>query len=175
MFKEERKDIKFNWADIGDISAGREHLGESVSVALYRMLQFSVRNSAIKHVGVETANKIFFDAGFASGVAFFNEMMGGKHDDFPAFVRELQRLLREKGIGILRMEETDLDNLRFVLTVSEDLDCSGLPPVGETVCVYDEGFIAGVFQGYTGKQFKVKEVDCWGTGERVCRFVADAE
>lgn len=58
----------------------------------------------------------------------------------------------------------------LVLTVSEDLDCSGLPVFGETVCDYDEGFIAGIFEEYAGKKITAKEVDCWATGDRTCRF-----
>jgi predicted hydrocarbon binding protein len=54
--------------------------------------------------------------------------------------------------------------------LSEDLDCSGLPIFGESVCDYDEGFIAGILEQYTGKKFLVKEVDCWATGDRTCRF-----
>jgi predicted hydrocarbon binding protein len=75
-------------------------------------------------------------------------------------------------VGILRIEKADLENLELVMTVSEDLDCSGLPVIDETVCEYDEGFIAGVLQVYTGKEFHVREVDCWASGERTCRFVA---
>ena len=78
-------------------------------------------------------------------------------------------------IGILRIEEADLDALSFTLTVEEDLDCSGLPVSDETVCEYDEGFIAGILNTYTGKNFVVKEVDCWASGERVCRFNANAK
>ena len=51
------------------------------------------------------------------------------------------------------VEEADAKKLQFVLTVSEDLDCSGLPIFGETVCDYDEGFIAGILEEYTGKKF----------------------
>lgn len=70
------------------------------------------------------------------------------------------------------IEEADEEKLQFVLTVSEDLDCSGLPIFGETVCDYDEVFIAGILEEYTGKKFMVKEVDCWATGDRTCRFEA---
>ena len=63
--------------------------------------------------------------------------------------------------------------MSFTLTVSEDLDCSGLPIYGETVCNYDEGFIAGIFYVYTGKEFNVKEIDCWSTGDRTCRFTVN--
>ena len=64
--------------------------------------------------------------------------------------------------------------MSFVLTVSEDLDCSGLPIFGESVCNYDEGFIAGILEQYTDKKFLAKEVDCWATGDRTCRFEVKA-
>jgi predicted hydrocarbon binding protein len=68
------------------------------------------------------------------------------------------------------VEASDVQNLNFMLTVSEDLDCSGLPIKGVTVCDYDEGFIAGILEAYTGKSYKVREIDCWANGDRVCRF-----
>jgi hypothetical protein len=73
-------------------------------------------------------------------------------------------------IGILRVEKADLEKLNFTLTVAEDLDCSGLPVCEETICTYDEGFISGLLSEYTGRAFDVKEVDCWCSGDRVCRF-----
>ena len=45
--------------------------------------------------------------------------------------------------------------------------------MGETVCNYDEGFIAGILSEYTEKNYKAQEIDCWATGERVCRFRAE--
>jgi hypothetical protein len=54
--------------------------------------------------------------------------------------------------------------------VSEDLDCSGLPVTDETVCDYDEGFLMGILKEYSGKDYSVKEIDCWSSGDRVCRF-----
>jgi len=59
-----------------------------------------------------------------------------------------------------------------VMTVGEDLDCSGLPITGETICHYDEGFIAGILKAYTKQNYVVREVDCWSTGARICRFKA---
>ena len=68
------------------------------------------------------------------------------------------------------VEQADMNKLEFTLTVAEDLDCSGLPDLGHVVCTYDEGFISGLFKSFTGKSFEAKEVDCWCTGDRTCRF-----
>jgi predicted hydrocarbon binding protein len=88
-----------------------------------------------------------------------------------AFVAQLQKVLRDNRMGILRIERMDPERLDFVLTIAEDLDCSGLGFKNETVCEYDEGFLAGIFDTYTGRRFQVREVDCWASGDRVCRFV----
>jgi hypothetical protein len=74
------------------------------------------------------------------------------------------------GIGILRTEKADWANQTLMLTISEDLDCSGLPVSEETVCDFDEGFLAGILAAYSGQEFDVKEINCWLSGGRVCRF-----
>ena len=93
--------------------------------------------------------------------------------DFDTFVSNLTKALVDNKIGILRMETVDPDTGNIVLTIGQDLDCSGLPVTNETVCYYDEGFISGILTAYTGKEYEVKEVDCWASGDRVCRFSAN--
>ena len=171
MFKEDRNEFKFAWSHLGDIQLGRPNLGPKTSVAVYRLMQFTLRDAAIKHVGAETARKIFYDAGHNAGEAVYHNLLESPAD-FSDLVAKLQRLLVDLEIGILRVEDADLNNLTFKLTVSEDLDCSGLPLMDEAVCTYDEGFIAGILEAHTGKAFRVEEVDCWCTGDRVCRFEA---
>jgi predicted hydrocarbon binding protein len=93
-------------------------------------------------------------------------------DNLNDFVRQLQEVLKELGIGILRVELADMEKGELTLTVSEDLDCSGLPELDYEICSYDEGFISALLESYSGKKFIVKEVDCWCTGDRTCRFTA---
>ncbi len=171
MFKEERKEFKFEWSHLGDIKLGRPNLGPSTSVAIYRLMQFTLRDATIKHCGAKIASKIFFDAGFNSGEAIYKNLLDNPQN-IEELVSRLQKILKDLNIGVLRIEKVDLENLKFTLTVSEDLDCSGLPLIDEAICTFDEGLIAGIFQSFTGKPFDVKEVDCWCTGDRVCRFQA---
>ena len=93
--------------------------------------------------------------------------------DESTFVSMLAQTLETLKVGILRMEEADFEKGEFVITIHEDLDCSGLPPTGEVVCNYDEGFISGILSVYTDKPYEAIEVDCWATGDRVCRFHAN--
>ena len=135
-------------------------------------MQFCFRDVAEQHLGAEKTNHIFYEAGELAGRHFYQHLLSGP-TDFNEFVRQLQNQLKEMGIGILRLEKADVQAGAFVLTVSEDLDCSGLPELDFEICTYDEGFLAGILQSFfAGKNFKVKEVDCWCTGDRTCRFTA---
>lgn len=169
MFKEERSEQTFDWGMIGDIGEGRPNLGPYMDVAVYRLMQFTLRDVMIKEFGTEATDDLFYKAGEMAGREFCKALID-KDADFNAFVTQTKDLLEQLKVGMLRIEEADLDNMRFTMTVAEDLDCSGLPICNETICVYDEGFLSGLLGEYTGGVFEVKEVDCWCSGDRVCRF-----
>lgn len=163
---------EFSWDLLGDLALGRPNLGPTTRLEVYRLMQFTFRDVMERHFGTEKTNVIFYEAGKLAGVEFYKNIFSNIKD-FNEFVKNLQETLRDMGIGILRIEEADLEKGSFVLTVSEDLDCSGLPEMGYEICTYDEGFISGLLESFTGSAFKVKEVDCWCTGDRTCRFSAE--
>jgi uncharacterized protein len=168
----ERK-YEFSWDLLGNVALGRPNLGPTTPVQVYRLMQFCFRDVLEKDLGTERTDKLFYEAGKLAGAEFFKHVIPPTND-LNEFVKSLQTALREMGIGILRIEQADLDKGAFVLTVSEDLDCSGLPELDYETCVYDEGFIAALMEAFTGKPFRVKEIDCWCTGDRTCRFSAQA-
>jgi predicted hydrocarbon binding protein len=163
----------FSWKLIGDSELGRPNLGPWVRLEVYRLMQHGFRDVIEAEYGTEASDRIFFRTGHLAGLEFFRNLIGGV-DDSSQFMHAVQSLLHEMGIGILRTEEVDWEKDRLVFTVSEDLDCSGLPEMDFEFCTFDEGFFAGLLEGYSGKKFNVKEVDCWCTGERTCRFEAQA-
>jgi uncharacterized protein len=171
MFKENRDTYRFQWKDLGDIDAGRPNLGDTTGVAVYRLMQYTLRDVLITRYDPETASNILREAGKLAGTEYCTHALKTELD-FSGFIADLQRSLKDLKVGILRIEKSDLEKLEFEMTVSEDLDCSGLPMLEETICEYDEGFIAGILQVYTGKEFHVREIDCWASGERTCRFTA---
>jgi uncharacterized protein len=138
-------------------------------VSVYRLMQYTLRDVLIREFGVEKADQAFFEAGKEAGKAFCDNILTEKKDLNGLFA-ELQHTMKELGIGIFRVESADPENNSYVVTIAEDLDCSGIPVCSEEICIYDEGFIAGLLLAYSGKDFHVKEVDCWGSGGRVCRF-----
>jgi predicted hydrocarbon binding protein len=170
---EEERKYRFSWDLIGDIALGRPNLGHNTRVEVYRLMQFCFRDVVEKTYGTEAADMVFYEAGYLAGKHFYQNLIGSACT-IDEFFRKTQLLLKELQIGILRVEEADMDQGRFVITVSEDLDCSGLPDLDFEICTYDEGFIAALLESYSGKAFQVEEIDCWCTRDRTCRFVAQA-
>lgn len=162
---------RFTWNSIGDVIDGRQNLGEEMPVYVYRLFQYTIKDELAKRFGNQATVQIFRNAGELAGKEFASHLLDLTLP-FDAFIAHLRKVLEESKIGILRVEKFNMETGEAVLTVGEDLDCSGLPITGETVCNYDEGFLAGILKMYTKKDYVVTEVDCWATGSRVCRFEA---
>ncbi len=171
IFMENQKPISFEQYLQYDENS-RSNLGETLPVLVYRMLEYSIKEELIAQFGKEKQIDIFREAGQRSGEYFARHMLN-LDQPLNAFISELQAKMQDLKIGVLRIENIDEQSGRIILTVSEDVDCSGLPVLGETVCNYEEGFISGILSVYTGKPYSAIEIDCWATGDRVFRFRAD--
>lgn len=159
----------FRWDKLGDIKEGRGDLGEETPVLVYRLLEYSMNHVLAAEYGKDQADELFRKAGYLAGTEFAKNVLNLTLD-LDAFVAHLQKTLKDLKIGILRIENMEESNGTIILTVAQDLDCSGLPPTNEVVCNYDEGFLSGILEAYTKKPYFVREIDCWASGDRVCRF-----
>ena len=155
---------------LGDTKLGRPNLGTQVDVEIYRLMQFTFRDVMEAQYGTEAADQIFFAAGKIAGEFVFDHFIAPA-ETLDEFIRKTQNILNEKKIGIFRVESIR-DDGTIILTVDEDLDCSGLPETDTEICVYDEGFLAGLLERFSGNPWTAKEIDCWCTGARTCRFEA---
>lgn len=166
-----KRKYQFYWKLLGNLDLGRPNLGPTARLEVYRLMQFCLRDALEQHAGTEQADLIFYEAGKLAGSQFYQHVLGHVAD-FDEFIKLIQTTFKDMGIGIFRVEKADLQTNSFVFTVSEDLDCSGLPELDYEICTYDEGFIAGLMESFSGQGFVVREVDCWCTGDRTCRFTA---
>jgi predicted hydrocarbon binding protein len=173
MAGETKRKYKFSWDEtVGvDMQVARPHLGPGTRIEIYRLFQFSLRDILEQHYGAEQADALFREAGVLAGKAFYERFLSGA-GDVSSLAALIQKNFNDMGIGIFRVETARPGEGHFVFTVEEDLDCSGLPDTSEVICVYDEGFIQGILESFCGQGFDVREIDCWCTGSRTCRFEA---
>jgi predicted hydrocarbon binding protein len=162
------RQYKFSWDFIGDVAAGRPTLGDTTRIEVYRLFQYTLQDVLEEKFGTEVTDRVFFDAGYKAGINFCKQYIG-EIADLCAYIEKVKQKFLDMNIGILRIESADMEQCTFVLTVAEDMDCSGLRD-GRAVSSYDEGFITGIFSAYSGQMLQVKESDCWYTGDRTSRF-----
>ncbi len=164
----------FSWDLIGNLDIGRPNLGPTTRLEVYRLMQYTFRDILERHVGTAKTDTIFYEAGYLAGQELYKKFFSGIRE-FGDFLSSVRTTLKDMGVGIMRVEKADMEKKSFVITVSEDLECSGLPELDYEVCVYDEGFLAALLDSFTGERFVVKEIDCWCTGDRTCRFTAEVQ
>lgn len=168
VFLENKK--KLSLAEYMNYNLGdRGNLGDELPVIVYRLMEYSMREQLTEEFGEEMQIRIFRSAGYKAGVYFAKKQLDITMP-INRFIADLQARMEELKIGVLRVESFEEKTGVLILTVAEDVDCSGLPLLGETVCNYDEGFISGIMSTYMKKEYMAEEVDCWATGDRVCRF-----
>ena len=165
---------RFVWNQLGDIAKGRPNLGTALPVEVYRSFEYAMYDTLQEELGKERTQKLFQKAGYRVGMALALHALD-LTVDMNRFLSDVAEILLVLQMGILRVESMKESTGEFIVTVAEDLDCSGLPATGEEICNYDEGLLAGIFEAYTQKKYAVKEVDCWASGDTVCRFTGRPE
>jgi predicted hydrocarbon binding protein len=169
---EDTRKYQFSWDTLGsDMALARPNLGPDTSIEMYRLFQFTMRDILEQNYGTKATDELFYKSGQLAGVSFYKQFLADAAD-LAELVKRIQDLFVKFRVGIFRVESINTETMECYIAVDEDLDCSGLPDIEDVICVYDEGLIAGIMEAHTGKPFTVKEIDCWCTGARTCRFQA---
>lgn len=169
IYPKQPKELKIDLTAIGDVEYGRASMGEEMPVMVYRLFQTALRETLKDLYGEGEMVETLRAAGRVAGSAFARDRLDTQLP-FKLFIEILSKNLEELKIGELRIESFDENTGSGIFTVSGDIECSGISNQNETLCQYDEGFIAGILKEYTKKNYSVVEIDCWGTGADICRF-----
>ncbi len=157
--------------ELGNIELGRAEIGVEMPVLVYRLFQLSVRKALNDEYGEGEMVNLLRHAGKIAGRTF-TRMLLNTSLEFDEFFAQLSARAEELQIGLLSLEKFNPETGSIVVSINDDLDCSGMKNIGQTFCQYDEGFISGILYEYANKHYSVTEVECWGTGATACRFEA---
>ncbi len=162
---------EFDLRRLGGINIGKILPNETIPASVYRLFQCSIRGILNDRYGNGEMAEAFIDSGRIAGRIFAKANLDLSLP-FERFISQLERSFIISKLGILKVEKVDKLTNSLTVAIGEDLECSGAQVLEETICRYDEGFIAGILYEYTKRDFVVTEVDCRGTGSDVCRFRA---
>jgi predicted hydrocarbon binding protein len=132
----------------------RPTLGDNAGIALYRLLRLVALEDIIGRGAAGTAYLAGKKLGVSLGIA--------RLEDFLALCASLR-------IGIIKVPV--LSATRIHVDVYECVTCSGLSPVGRTLCHFEGGLIAGAVETSLKRRTRAHEVTCiGGLGHDACGF-----
>lgn len=132
----------------------RPQLGDSVGVGLYRLLRLVALEDIIGRGAAGTAYVAGKKLGISLGL--------GKLD-------ELLELCASMKIGIIKIPIATATRVR--VEVFECVTCSGLAPVGRTLCHFEGGLVAGALTTIFKQKIRAIETTCiGGLGDDACGF-----
>lgn len=65
----------FEWKDLGNLAEGRPNLGSTMNVAVYRLMQYTLRDVMAKRLSAEQCSVILRDAGELAGREFCRNIL----------------------------------------------------------------------------------------------------
>lgn len=147
--------VPYQKVDVANaISVVRPTLGDTTGVALYRLLRLVALEDIIGRGAAGTAYIAGKKLGGSLGIT--------KLEDFLGLCEQLK-------IGVIKVPV--MERHRIKVEVYECVTCSGMAPVGRTLCHFEGGLIAGVVESVLKKEAKAKEVECiGGLGHDSCSF-----
>ena len=142
---------------IGQMAKGKEghdSCGEEMAVFAHRLMLYTMIDVFSREFDKEKANKLLRSAGVLAGIAFARSSLA-LDADFKTFLISLRSVIADIKVGTLRIDSFNPDTGNLVVTAEEDPGSSGWPIPHEKVHIYDEGFIAGILEAYTGEKYSI--------------------
>lgn len=141
------------------LSIVRPSLGDTAGIALYRLLRLVALEDIIGRGAAGTAYIAGKKLGGGLGLTSLEDFLG---------------LCAALKIGVIKVPVLTAN--RAHVDVYECVTCSGMAPVGRTLCSFEGGLIAGAVEAVTKKRTKAREVTCiGGLGHDACGFDLEME
>lgn len=81
----------------------------------------------------------------------------------------VQAMYQMTATGIINLVRYEKDKL-LIFQVEECVDCTGIPNLGESLCYYLGGELAGAIEIIIGKNLGFVETKCQARGDSLCEF-----
>ena len=137
----------------------RPTLGDQAGIGLYRLLRLVALEDIIGRGATATA--------YLAGKKLGQSLGLTQLEDFLALCKELS-------IGVIKVPVLTPNRVR--VDVFECVTCSGMEPVGRTLCHFEGGLVAGAVETVLKKEVRAHEVSCiGGLGHESCSFEIDVK
>ena len=141
----------------------RDQLGTNIPIDIFRVFRHFSQIYAEDLLGEHASNILFVNAGKELGRNVGKKIYS---TDFSKYLKNVQKFVEDKKIGILKLVEAT--NEKLVFQLDECITCSGMDSIGKRICFFEVGFVAGIVEEFLGKKVIAKETKCNANGEGIC-------
>ncbi len=156
------------FAVTGDTFIGRPTLSQEAPIFWYRSLVHIGMRSFLRNIIGEITDTYLYQAGRVVGESLVKEGMIEKKKETKKQIEEIHEKIKKLKIGILSLLEFKEDYAQ--IQVDECISCAGMADIGEAVCFWEGGVIAGLLSTLLAKEVESIEYKCWGNGDQTCEF-----
>lgn len=151
-------------------NTNRTNLGNMIPVELFRALRLTGIHEGLKETLGRGASAIIYRGGLHVGNCLGQQIIKKNGTKEPnSFLKEAVEICKSLKIGLISIEGGDLIS-SAVVKVNECVTCTGIPNIGETVCHFEGGMIAGLLELLLSGRIITKEIECCGKGDNSCIF-----
>jgi predicted hydrocarbon binding protein len=115
------------------------------------------------------AGVIAFKEGAAQGSRYALGLRSLIRGDIRRFIGELAKLYAATGVGVAKFVEIDLDDLHFILRITDSIECQGKESQKHN-SQWIRGHLSGAASAALGVQIECKETRCVSVGDPYCEF-----
>jgi len=158
------ENIKEGYSILESISkVKREKLGDEIPILIFRVFRHYSQIYAEDLLGKNGSSLLFLNAGRELGKEIGKVLYD---ENLENYITKVKEFTEKEKIGVLKVVESGDDKLVFQL--DECITCSGMDSIGQRICFFETGFVAGLVEQYLGKRVVAKETKCNANGEGTC-------
>jgi len=129
-------------------------------VYVYYMMQYKRLDEISQINELSLSGGYLPEAGYLAGVKYARKILDldTKFDDF---IINLQKELQEIKITNLCVEAYDSITGDITITIGHKFESCEIPIRNNNVFIYDENFISGIIETYTGFKYEIHKIGSW--------------
>jgi len=137
-----------------------ENSAKITPVYVYYMMQYKRLDEISQINEFKLSNGFLPEAGFLAGVKYAKKILD-LNIKFDNFINNLQKELQEIKIAHLCIEAYDSITGDITITIGHKFESCEVPIKNNNVFIYDENFISGILETYTGFKYEIHKIGSW--------------
>jgi predicted hydrocarbon binding protein len=153
-------------------NVSRPELGNTIPVSVFRVFRQFSAHYGEDILGEKGVRSVFTYAGRELGMDIGQQLYT---EDLSEYLTRVKKYVFDSSIGILTLAEDLSTDDKMVLQLGECVTCAGMPNIGQKICFFEVGLVAGIVETFTKKEVFAYETKCNANGDDCCEVTVELD